>query len=33
MVYDAVVRQNGIALFKENPAPEFVESDAQVKIA
>jgi hypothetical protein len=33
MVYDAVVPQNGIALFKENPAIEFVESDAQVKIA
>lgn len=33
MVYDAVVRQNEIALFKENPAIEFVESDAQVKIA
>lgn len=33
MVYDAVVPQNEIALFKENPAIEFVESDAQVKIA
>lgn len=31
MVYDAVVPQNGIALFKENPAIEFVESDAQVR--
>lgn len=33
MVYDAVVPQNVIALFKENPTIEFVESDAQVKIA
>ena len=33
MVYDAVVPQNVIALFKENPAIEFVESDAQVKLA
>jgi hypothetical protein len=33
MAYDAVVPQNVIALFKENPAIEFVESDAQVKIA
>lgn len=33
MVYDAVVPQNWIALFKENSAIEFVESDAQVKIA
>jgi hypothetical protein len=29
----AVVPQNAIALFKENPAIELVESDAQVKIA
>lgn len=33
MVYDAAVPQNAIALFKENPAIELVESDAQVKIA
>jgi hypothetical protein len=33
MVYDAVVPQNAIALPKENPAVEFLESDAQVKIA
>jgi hypothetical protein len=33
MVYDAVVPQNAIALLKENPAVEFVESDAQVRIA
>jgi hypothetical protein len=32
MVY-AVVPQNAIALPKENPAVEFVESDTQVKIA
>jgi hypothetical protein len=32
-IYDAVVPQNAIALFKENLAIECVESGAQVKIA